>query len=68
MAEKKKLTYEQAFARLEKITEMLDEGDLSLDESIKLFEESTELASYCSKSLESARLKVTKLSETGEES
>ena len=68
MAEKKKLTYEQAFARLEKITEMLDEGDLSLDESIKLFEESTELASYCSKCLESARLKVTKLSETGEES
>ena len=68
MADKKKLTYEQAYERLEKITEILDEGNLSLDESIKLFEESTELASYCSKCLESARLKVTKLSEAGEES
>ena len=36
----KKMTYEQAIKRLEEIVEQLDSGKLSLDESLKLFEES----------------------------
>lgn len=57
------MTYEQAMARLEEIVTKLDDGSLPLDESIKLFEESTKLASFCNTSLEKAKLKITELSE-----
>ena len=60
MAEK--LTYEKAIIRLEEIVEKLDDGSLSLDESIKLFEESTKLAVFCNDCLEKAKLKVSELS------
>ena len=59
------MTYEQAMARLEEIVTKLD-GSLPLDESIKLFEESTKLASFCNTSLEKAKLKITELSEKQE--
>lgn len=61
-----KMTYEQAMARLEEIVTKLDDGSLPLDESIKLFEESTKLASFCNTSLEKAKLKITELSEKQE--
>lgn len=57
------LTYEKAMSRLEAILEKLDDGSLSLDESIKLFEESTKLAVFCNDYLEKAKLKVVELSE-----
>ena len=57
-----KMTYEKAMARLEAIVAKLDEGSLSLDESIKLFEESTKLTAFCNSCLEKAKLKVTELS------
>lgn len=57
-----KMTYEEAITRLEEITEKLDDGSLSLDESVKLFEESTKLAVLCNNYLEKAKLKVTELS------
>lgn len=62
MAEKKELTYEEAMTRLEKIVAMLENDTLSLDESLKLFEEGTALARLCNKTLDEAELKVTKLS------
>lgn len=58
-----KMTYEQAMARLEEIVEKLDDGSLPLDESIKLFEESTKLAVFCNNSLEKAKLKISELSQ-----
>lgn len=58
-----KMTYETAVKRLEEITEKLDSGSLSLDESLKLFEEGTKLAAFCNSTLENAKLKITKLSE-----
>ena len=61
-----KMTYEQAMARLEEIVTKLDDGSLPLDESIKLFEESTKLASFCNTSLEKAKLKITELYEKQE--
>ena len=66
-ADKMKMTYEQAMARLEEIVTKLDDGSLPLDESIKLFEESTKLASFCNTSLEKAKLKITELSEKQED-
>lgn len=59
----KNMTYEEALKRLEEIAQQLDSGSLSLDESLKLFEEGTKLTSFCNQCLEKAKLKITKLSE-----
>lgn len=59
-----KMTYEEAIARLEEIVEKLNDGSLPLDESIKLFEESTKLAVLCNDYLEKAKLRVTELSKS----
>ncbi len=56
MAEKK---FEDAMQRLEEIVENLEKGDLSLEESLKRFEEGMNLVNFCSKKLEEAEQKVT---------
>lgn len=56
-----KPTYEESLKRLEEIVALLDGGSLPLDQSIKLFEESTKLVGICNDYLEKAKLKVTEL-------
>jgi len=58
MTEKK---FEEAMERLENIVESLESGDLSLEESLKIFEEGMKLVNFCSKKLEEAEEKVTML-------
>jgi len=58
MAEKK---FEEAMERLEKIVESLEGGDLSLENSLGIFEEGMKLVGFCSKKLEEAEQKVTLL-------
>ncbi|MCK4938092.1 MAG: exodeoxyribonuclease VII small subunit [Methanosarcinales archaeon] len=50
-------------AELEDITNKIEEGDLSLDESLVLFEQGIALTRLCSSKLETARQKVEKLVE-----
>lgn len=57
-----KMTYEEAIARLEEIVEILGNGSVSLDESLKLYEESSKLSALCNSYLEKAKLKLTELS------
>ncbi|MCM1114432.1 MAG: exodeoxyribonuclease VII small subunit [Clostridium sp.] len=56
-----KLTYEEAISRLEEIVNMLEKNDVSLDDSMKLFEEGTKLTSFCSQKLKEAEQKITEL-------
>ena len=67
MAAKEKMTYETAIKRLEEIVGKLDDGSLSLDDSVNLFEESTKLATFCNSCLENAKLKITELSKADDE-
>ncbi len=53
-----KKTFESALARLEKITEELEDGDLSLEASLKKFNEGIELTEFCNARLTEARTKV----------
>lgn len=62
-----KLSYEQAVARLEEIVSLLESGNSPLQESMKLFQEGTELCAYCSKLLSTAKQKVSEISEDGGE-
>lgn len=52
-------TFEASMLRLEQIVKTMETGDISLEESLKLFQEGTELARSCGKILEDARLQVT---------
>ncbi len=53
-----KRTFESALARLEQITEEMEAGDLSLDESLKKFDEGIKLTKFCNEKLSDARAKV----------
>lgn len=66
MAEKK-LTFEQAMARLEEIVTQLEAGDHPLADSLSLYEEGAKLMKQCTVLLDKAEQKVSKLSldETG---
>ncbi len=55
------MTYETAVKRLEEIVSTLERNEVSLDESMKLFEEGTALTALCSKKLEEAQQKITVL-------
>ena len=49
--DEKKLSYEQAFVELEQLVSKMESGKLSLDESIKAYEEGTKLVKYCESEL-----------------
>ena len=53
--------FEEAMRRLEEIVHDLENGDLPLEESLKVFEEGMSLISLCSEKLEEVEQKVTKL-------
>ncbi|MBJ7449599.1 MAG: exodeoxyribonuclease VII small subunit [Parachlamydiales bacterium] len=51
-------TFESAFERLETILEMMNSGTLSLDQSLKFYEEADQLIALCSNRLNQAEQKV----------
>ena len=55
---KENMTFEQSMQRLEQIVRALERGDVQLDESLKLFQEGTELVRSCGKMLDDAQLQV----------
>ncbi len=57
----KKLNFEESLARLDEIVRHLEKGDMPLSESLSLFEEGAALISSCSKMLDEAEQKVSKL-------
>lgn len=54
-------TFEQSMQRLEQIVRAMERGDVALEESLKLFQEGTELVRSCGKLLEDAQLQVKKI-------
>ena len=54
----KKKSFEEALEKLEKITRDLEEGDISLEDSLKYFDEGVKLAEYCNSKLNDAQKKV----------
>ena len=54
-------SFEQNMARLEQIVRAMERGDVALEESLKLFQEGTELVRSCNKLLDEAQLQVKKI-------
>lgn len=60
---KKTMTFEEAIGRLNEIVGRLESGNEPLEESLKLFEEGSALASFCYGKLETAEQKIRQLNE-----
>ncbi len=61
------MSFEDAIAELESIVDKLEKGQLSLDESLALFEKGIRLVRECNDKLKSAQQKVEKLIEENNE-
>ncbi|MEC9314008.1 MAG: exodeoxyribonuclease VII small subunit [Pseudomonadota bacterium] len=57
-SKQKKLDYEAAVKELEALVERLEQGDISLEESLKLYERGVLLTRDCQESLKAAEQKV----------
>ena len=51
-------SFEESIKKLETIVDQLEKGDLSLEDSLKLFEEGVGLSAACKKELDEAEGKV----------
>ena len=60
MSENKK-SFEENIQRLEQIVRTLERGDAPLEQSLKLFQEGTDLVASCGKLLDEAELQVKKI-------
>lgn len=63
---KKNEKFEEALQKLETIVSKMEEGDLTLEEALKAFEEGVKLAKFCSTKLDEAERRVEKLMRTQE--
>ena len=61
------LKFEEALTQLEEIVTLLETGDLSLEESLKAFEDGIRLSRLCSKWLNDTELQVEKLTSIDED-
>lgn len=60
------MKFEDALKRLEEIVDILESGDVALDDSLKLYEEGQELIKFCKDKLTKAEAKVKQLVKTEE--
>ena len=59
----KELSFEEGLEKLEEFVAQLDDGDLSLEESISYYEIGIKLKSHCEKLLKTPELKILKVSD-----
>ena len=57
--------FEQAFLQLEQVVQQLERGDLSLQQSLALFEQGMALAKLCERRLDEAEQVVSQLTKRG---
>lgn len=66
-AKKEQERFEELYRRLEETVGKLEQGSLSLEDSLKLYEEGMALARRCQALLDAAEQRITRLRETFEE-
>jgi len=67
VTEKKAVDFEQQLGSLEALVESLESGDLSLEDSLKSFEQGIKVARECQTALKQAEQKVELLMRQGDE-
>lgn len=57
----KELSFEGAMKRLEEIVQFLERGNLPLEDAVQAYEEGMKLKQFCMEKLESAQLRIEKV-------
>lgn len=63
MSKKERQSFEEALSRLEEIVNELEDESISLEETIRLYEEGIKLSKKCTETLEQAELRIEKVNE-----
>ncbi|MEX2604492.1 MAG: exodeoxyribonuclease VII small subunit [Gracilimonas sp.] len=63
MADKERLSFEEALKQLESIVAQLENEDITLEDSVKLYEEGVKLSKFCAEILEQAELRIEQVNE-----
>jgi len=63
---KQNQSFEESMLRLEQIVRAMERGDVALEESLKLFQEGTQLVQTCTKLLDDAQLQIKKVMTAGD--
>ncbi|MEO1021263.1 MAG: exodeoxyribonuclease VII small subunit [Bacteroidota bacterium] len=58
MENEERPSFEQALKELERIVGQLERGDITLEDSVNLYEQGTKLSALCSEILEHAELRI----------
>jgi len=65
MAEEQQLSFEEAYRELEATVHKLEEGSLTLEESLALYERGMRLARRCQAALDAAEMQVEQMADGG---
>ncbi|MDY3250188.1 MAG: exodeoxyribonuclease VII small subunit [Candidatus Choladocola sp.] len=63
---KKELTLEESFSRLDEMLEQLENRELPLEDSFRIYQEGMNLLRYCSEKIDTVEKKILVLNEDGE--
>ena len=63
---KKNISFEEAMVRLETIAQTLEQGNVPLEDALKLYEEGAGLAAFCSTALKDAQQRITEITPDSE--
>lgn len=63
MNEKERPSFEEALRELESIVSQLENEDITLEDSVKLYEKGVELSRFCNDILEQAELRIEQVNE-----
>ncbi|HBQ58130.1 MAG TPA: exodeoxyribonuclease VII small subunit, partial [Balneolaceae bacterium] len=58
MADQERLSFEEALNKLESIVEQLEDQEITLEDSVKLYEEGVRMSKFCTEILEQAELRI----------
>jgi exodeoxyribonuclease VII small subunit len=63
---KKNITIEEAFENLDNILEQLEDRDITLEDSFKMYHKGMELLKYCNDKIDTVEKKMLQIDENGE--
>jgi exodeoxyribonuclease VII small subunit len=63
MADQERPSFEEALEKLETIVEELENEDITLEDSVKLYEEGVKMSRFCTEILEQAELRIEQVNE-----
>lgn len=63
MNEKERPSFEEALRELESIVSKLENEDITLEDSVKLYEKGVQLSHFCNEILEQAELRIEQVNE-----